>query len=437
MPFTSLDTTAISRSLYQIAEREGDLADAFFERSERLELPDVGDPPGVRVCREQGFAVRLVREGRSWLATRDEIEPVAFGDALRQVARVMPSAPYSPPALPFAEWPPPAPPQELYRLPGEVTRAIRRRLAGFPLQLSVRRHRRWIRVVGTRLAPEQQTEEFYSYRARMPWGRDGGLLTSLDEGAVERIADSLTSMFRARESVTVDPGRRPAVLAPLACAVLLHEVVAHALETDTLALGGRIEAALGVRVGNELLNVLDDPAGAPVGVRRATDDEGMLVMRRWLLRAGVVEQPLADLLAAHRSPTLMPGAGRRSDRHSPPVPRSSHLELVPGESAHDDLTSDISDGLFLPAVSEGSLDPLSGRYQLHVPWGREIRRGSLGRLVGPFTVAGRVSELLDAVSGVGSEAMIAGAGWCAKGGVRLPVWATAPALRVEALEVTG
>ena len=29
----------------------------------------------------------------------------------------------------------------------------------------------------------------------------------------------------------------------------------------------------------------------------------------------------------------------------------------------------------------------------------------------------------------------AGAGWCAKGGQKLPVWATAPALRLEAVTV--
>ena len=65
-----------------------------------------------------------------------------------------------------------------------------------------------------------------------------------------------------------------------ACAVLLHELVAHALETDTLALGGRAEAALGAKLGGDLLNVIDDPSGAPEGVQRTTDDEGTMVVRK-------------------------------------------------------------------------------------------------------------------------------------------------------------
>ena len=39
----------------------------------------------------------------------------------------------------------------------------------------------------------------------------------------------------------------------------------------------------------------NDPGAAPEPVRRATDDEGRQVVRRWLLRAGVIEQPLREM----------------------------------------------------------------------------------------------------------------------------------------------
>src|SRR6185369_8296645 len=120
------------------------------------------------------------------------------------------------------------------------------------------------------------------------------------------------------------------LLGASAAAVLLHEAVAHALEVDTLALTGDPAAAVGHRVGSDVLDLLDDPTGGPPGLRRRTDDEGMPVLRRWLLRRGVVEQPLADRRWARRSPTLHAGAGRRQSRHQAPVPRSLHLELLPG-----------------------------------------------------------------------------------------------------------
>jgi len=57
--------------------------------------------------------------------------------------------------------------------------------------------------------------------------------------------------------------------------------------------------------------------------------------------------------------------------------------------------------------------------------------------VGPCSLRGRVSDLLSGVTGVGNERELTGAGWCAKGGIKLPVWATAPALRLAAVEVVG
>ena len=94
---------------------------------------------------------------------------------------------------------------------------------------------------------------------------------------------------------------------------------------------------MGVQLGNRCLNVLDDPSSAPQGVRRSTDDEGSQVQRRWLLRNGIVEQVLGDRQASHDSPLISPGAGRRSDRHLPPVPRSTHLELLAGDGKSESI----------------------------------------------------------------------------------------------------
>lgn len=436
MPFSELDTAAIARPLSQIAENPDDVVDAFFERREDVELPPEGEPPGLRVWREEGFAIRLSREGKTWLASRDVIESRSFAEALRQVARALPSATYPEPALSV---PPPADPPaapELLDFPGAVARAVRAHHVGFPFRLTVRRHRRWVQVVGTRLVPAAETETFYSCTVESTWSRYGALLPWLDADAVTATAAAIVSLFRARQAPPPEPFEGVAVLAPPAVAVLLHEAVAHALEADTLALGGNPEAAVGVVMAASCLDVLDDPAAAPEGVRRSADDEGLPVVRRWLLRGGVVEQPLADALWARTSPVFLPGAGRRGTRHLPPGPRSSHLEVLPGGTDEADLLAEADEGLFLPEASRGSLDPLSGEFVLRFPFARRIRRGALAETVGPCALRGRVADLLTRVTAVGAEVRPAGAGWCAKGGQKLPVWATTPALRLEGVEIT-
>lgn len=179
MPFSELDTAAVARTLSQIAEQPEDVVDAFFERKEEIELPPEDEAPGLRVWREEGFAIRLVREGKTWLATRDAVESRPFAEALRQVARAMPSATYPEPALSTGPPAPPAAP-ELLDFPGAVTRAVRNHHVGFPVRITVRRHRRWIQVVGPRLVPGPESETFYSVAAEMAWGRHGALFARLD-----------------------------------------------------------------------------------------------------------------------------------------------------------------------------------------------------------------------------------------------------------------
>jgi len=443
-PFAHLDTAAVGRAVAQIAERPGDFADAFFERVEVVELPpDDGDGgPGIRVRREEGLAVRLVRQGRCWLAARDDIAPQTFSEALRRVARVMPAAAYPEPRLDVEPDASPVEAPEVLELPAQVQRAVRARRAAFPLRLTVRRHRRWVQVVrGEPVVPAPETEELYSVAAELPWspgaGRWGALFPALGEAAASRLADALVDLFRARQAPPPEPFRGVVVLGPAAAAVFLHEAVAHALEADVLALGGDPEAAVGVRLGPESLSVLDDPATAPEPVRRRTDDEGREVRRRWLLRAGEVGDPLADATWAAGSEVLSDGAGRRGGRHDPPGPRSTHLELLPGELDDEALLADGDGGLWLAEAGRGALDPRTGTFRLDFPAGRRIRGGAAAEPTGPCRLAGTVAELLAAVSGVGREATAAGAGWCAKGGQKLPVWATAPALRLEGVEVTA
>jgi hypothetical protein len=433
MTLAGLDLVAVSRCLSQLVERPGDLVDAFFERQEVLELPGDGRRAGITVRREEGFAVRLSRGRKTWISTGDEVEAGRFHSALRQVARTWPQAAYPPPELDLVEWRGAPQGAELLRFPAALDRALRKRLIAFPMRVRVRRHRRWLQVVGPQLVPDVESEQYYSIEIRTPWGVRGQLSTKLDPANARQLADSLSAAFAAREASPPPVGESAVVLAPQAAAILLHEAVAHALEADTLAAGGSIEAAIGLQMGSPELSVLDDPTSAPEGVRRRTDDEGRAVERRWLLRDGVVEQPLADASWARLTAALAPGASRRGDRNDPPTPRSTHLVLLPSESSEQELKAD--GGLWVPEVARGSMDISTGRCRLHVPFGRRITNGELGEAVGDFVIEGRVADLLGSIEGVGSTAVETGAGWCAKGRRRVPVWATTPAVRLAAVRI--
>ncbi|MGH9381711.1 MAG: metallopeptidase TldD-related protein [Thermoanaerobaculia bacterium] len=437
MQLPRFDVAAVARCLAQIADREGDFADAFFERREVVELADGEPAPEWRVRREEGFCLRLMRQRRSWLACRDHIAREPFAAALRQTARAVPQAPYPAPEFePARERPFHA--EEVQQFPSRLAREVRRHHVAFPLQLTVRRHLRLVRWMDTRLAPEAESERFYSLTAQTPWGAVGDLLEALtDQATMAAFASRLLARFHSRGASPPDPGPAVVILAPAAAATLVHEAVAHALETDTLALTGRPEAAIGLQLGPPQLSVLDDPGALPKGVRRRVDDEGMPVHRRWLLRRGKVAQPLADRAAAETSTALEAGCGRRASRGLVPVPRSTHLEILPGPDDPADLFREAEGGLYVEEVDRGRLDPATGTFQLVAPYGRRIRSGAPADWVGPFSLRAALSDLAERLEGVGSESVFAGAGWCAKGGHRLPVWATACALRLAGVGVSS
>lgn len=428
-----LDLVAVSRSLSQLIELKDDLVDAFLERLEVVEVPPASRGAGAVVRREEGFAIRMARGDQTWMAGADSLAPTELLAALRQVARSWPQAAYPAPRLQPPAWPEAGPGRDQLRFPSALHRALRRRMVAFPLEICVRRHRRWVQVVGPQLIPDAESETYFSVDLAAPWGRRGLLATTLSEATVDELADGLSTAFEVREAASPDCGTASIALSPQATAVFLHEAVSHALEADTLAASGRIESAVGLAMGPSGLSVLDDPASAPVGVRRATDDEGRPVERRWLLRSGVVEQPLADAYWAQQSSALLPGAGRRGGRMDPPSPRSTHLMLLAGEAERGEVL--VGEGLWVPQVARGRLIVESGICRLRVPYGFRFHDGDLGEAIGPFTLEGHLGELLESIEAIGTEVVATGAGWCAKGRQRLPVWATTPSIRLSRARV--
>jgi predicted Zn-dependent protease len=436
MAFEGFESAAVARALAEVADQAGDMADAYFERLEEAQLLPDDEGPAHRLRREEGLAVRLVRGGRTWLAGRDGISGRNLLEAIRQVARAQPRGVLPETTLTLTPWAVPQA-EELVDFAAAVEEAIRAQHVAFGLRLAVRRHRRWLQVAAPRLVPQAQSESFYSVVAETPWGTDGDLFPVLSGGVARELARALVDRFRAREAPPPESGSRAVVLAPHATAVLVHEAVSHALEVDTLARGAGAAVEAGARFAARALSVLDDPSQAPDSVRRDTDDEGVQVFKRWLLREGVVEQPIADSLWARGSEAWTPGAARRSSRHLAPVPRSTHLELVAGEMPVADLLAGTEGGLHIERVSRGSLDPETGRFRLMVNAARAIHGGVDADPVGPFILSGRLGEFSDGAIAVGSDLQSTGAGWCAKGGQRLPVWARCPSMRIEGVEVSG
>lgn len=429
MPFSCIDAARVAKALAAVA-LPARRAEVFLER---LEVVTYRGDRGFHVRREEGLAVRLQTGERRYLASRDSLSAEALAGALRQVARVVPERPVDPGSLGTGDWEV-IPSQQLRAFHEALLEQWHQNYPSQTVELQLESHRRWVRVVGSHLVAEQQEERFYSLEARMPWGaRFGRLFKELDEVAATDTLEALGDRLASRDKVSPDSPTETVVLGPHATAVLLHEAVAHSLEADQLGLTGNPARALGARLGPTSLDVIDDPTSAPTGLRRIGDDEGLPTRRRWLLRRGVVEEPLADALWSWDSEALSPGAARCSSRHEAPDPRSSHLEVPAGQAPLKELLE--ASSLYLPEVTSGWLDPLRGLFTVCLPLAFRLSGADKDEVLGPCVIQGLVPELLSAIDGLGDERCQAGAGWCAKRRQRLPVWATVPAMRLVGVRI--
>ncbi len=319
MPFLEADIGALARCLAQVSDDPAALVEGFFERTEQTALAPRGETAAHRVWREEGFSIRLASRDETWMVSRDGIDGTEFLEALRKTARRMAQGLRPPPRLRAA----PAP--ELPTLDAarafraEVEGQLRRRHLAFPLRLEVRRHRRWIQIVGRELVAEPESEDFWSLRAALDGVSWGSLLPALDADAAAGVAASLAALFRSRDAPAPEARRGELLLGASAAAVLLHEAVAHALEVDTLALTGDPAAAVGHRVGSEALDLLDDPSGGPTGLRRAD---------RRRRRAGA--SPLAPAPRHHRAAARRSALGAPVARAPPRRRPAPVAALAPG-----------------------------------------------------------------------------------------------------------
>lgn len=426
------DIPALAEALDLLVENPHQHAEAFFERRETVELLPPNTNDRIRLLREQGLAVRRIEGGASRLASADTISGQVFAACCDRLAGIAGSI-GAPPRIKANRWPA-LRLADIERAERQLRRAVNRRRVGFPMEVAVRRHRRQVQVIHGHISAPNQFEEYFSLRVDTPWAVWGGLLPSLADEDLDPVAACLVDRLRSRYLPAHAGTPGIIVLGPCAAAVMLHEVVAHTLEADTLALTGAPDSVVGLKLGGPHLDVVDDPRSAPEGCMRSSDDEGTAVITRWLLRRGRVRQPLADLSWADRYRTLIPGAGRRASRHRLPGPRTTHLELLPGDLPEKELFAEAAGGIYIGEFESGNLDPLTGGCVLRAPCARRIGASGPVDFLGPVEIQSRTVDLLAAVTAVGDRPLAGGAGWCEKGGSRLPVWARCPALRLEGME---
>ena len=160
---------------------------------------------------------------------------------------------------------------------------------------------------------------------------------------------------------------------------------------------------LGQSVFDEKLCLWDDPTIAYRPESRPCDDEGIPSQRTPLISEGTVVNFLYDLQTAALAHTRNTGNGSRN-RGGLPTPSPSAFVIAPGDTAFDEMVSDIKEGLVIEhLMGAGQGNILGGDFSGNVLLGYKIENGKMVGRVKDTMVSGNVYQVLKQIVAVGSD----------------------------------
>ena len=258
----------------------------------------------------------------------------------------------------------------------------------------------------------------------------------------EKVTPEEVARRSARESIAMlkaqdcPAGKMDVVMENGWGGVLVHEAVGHPLEADNIAKKiGAFTGKMGKKVASELFTMVDD--GTLPNFRGTTnfDDEGTQMRRNVLIRKGVLEKYMSDILSAKQLKMERTGNGRRESFMHIPIPRMTNTFIEEGDSKPEDIVSSTKSGIYVQSLSGGSVNPITGVFNFTCREAYLIENGKKTTPLKGATLIGSCMDIISNIDAVGND-LAFGPGICGKGQIA-EVTAGMPTVRIRGINVGG
>jgi TldD protein len=260
----------------------------------------------------------------------------------------------------------------------------------------------------------------------------GGLeLAEFSEAELAEVCETALCLLEADK---IEPGLYDVVTDPTVSGTIAHECFGHGVELDLFPKGrARSAAYFEQRVAAPAVDMYDDPTVPGAFATYFFDDEGQPAAPTQILRDGILVAPLSDLVSATLTGRRRTANGRRESYARKSYARMTNTFFGRGTTPPAELLASLEHGIYLRQASSGMEDPLGWGIQVTAHYGEEIFNGQpTGRLFAPVGITGYVPDLLQSISGIGSDFALDGA-YCGKGHKEwVPVSSGGPHLRMKA-----
>lgn len=245
-------------------------------------------------------------------------------------------------------------------------------------------------------------------------GKMGYELVNELKGVAAEVAEQGIALLEAKPA---EPGEYDVICAPEITGLIAHEAFGHGVEMDMFVKNRAMGAEyIGQQVASEISVMHDGAAAAEQMASYLFDDEGTLATDTTVIRKGILENGISDLLSALKLGTTPTGNGRRQSFERKAYARMTNTFFEGGKDSLEEMIASIKKGYLLDGCYSGMEDPKNWGIQCIALLGKEIVDGKLtGNLISPVVMTGFVPELLKSISMVSEAVYLSGAGYCGKG----------------------
>jgi TldD protein len=218
--------------------------------------------------------------------------------------------------------------------------------------------------------------------------------------------------------------------------VLVHEAVGHPLEADNIAKEiGVFTGKLGQKVASDVFTMVDD--GTLPNFRGTTnfDDEGTQMKKNVLIKNGVLEKYMTDVLSAKQLGMERTGNGRRESFRYLPIPRMTNTYIDKGADKPEDILASTKSGIYVQSLSGGSVNSTTGMFNFTCREAYLVENGKKTTPVRGATLIGNCLDIISNIDAVGND-LAFGPGICGKGQMA-EVSAGQPTVRICGINVGG
>ncbi len=237
-----------------------------------------------------------------------------------------------------------------------------------------------------------------------------------------RVLEEARSMHKSLTEGKKSPeGKMDLIAGPQVSGIASHESCGHPTEADRV-LGREASQAgksfippdgLGMRVGSDVVTVVDDPTVENAIAYYVTDDEGVKARRRYLYKEGRVTEFLHNRETAAAFRTRSNGAARAVNYNVEAIVRMANTFVEPKDHSIDELLEGVKHGVYMKSFMEWNID--DKRYNAKYA-GREaylVENGEIKHPVRNTVVELTTPAFWSAVDAVGKDLEFE-AGFCGK-----------------------